>query len=53
VLTRAGLAIPLSIPSSCPKPNFTTAPRIAPKAIANTKRRTFLATLLPIPGPYR
>lgn len=32
------------VPSSCPKLNFVTAPRAAPKDAANTNNRTFLAT---------
>ena len=34
------------VPSSCPKLNFVTAPRAAPKDTANITSRTFLATLL-------
>lgn len=34
------------VPSSCPKLNFVTAPRAAPKDAANINSRTFLATLL-------
>jgi hypothetical protein len=50
LLTGDALSALLSIPSEmfCPRPNFATAPRAKPTAIADIKSRTFLAALLPI-----